>query len=435
MWIGPVGALLIAIVSLHLGCQPPKSTDAFTETSGHAHASRNMSDSPARRPIGGAAQGGSAEPIEDSVLPSRVVLAGLSPIVPRAGRSKPVVAVVGVNSGTEVTDYVVPYAILAASGAADVWSLGTRPGPIRLFPALTVEPHATVSAFDRRFPQGADVVIVPAVHDDDDPELLAWVTAQADRGATIVGICDGVWVLARAGLLAGRRGVGHWYSMGRLGKRFPETTWVRDQRFIADGRIVTTTGVTASAPVSIALVEALAGHATADSLAKALGVRSWSPSHDSDHFSLGMRHVRTAAANWLAFWRREEVGIPVQQGVDEITLALTADAYSRTYRSEARTIAAMNAPVTTKRGLIVLPDLASPELVAAASTPQPLHPTLRTSWSHVHVPVAKRNPVDYLAPLWEGPPVRALDVALDGIAQRYGPRTSAFVALQLEYTP
>ena len=375
-----------------------------------------MSDYSTHRSSGRPAPEPPAETTADTALPPGQVLAGLTSIVPRAGRTQPVIAVVGANSGTEVTDYVVPYAILSASGVADVWALGLRPGPIRMFPALTIEPQATVRAFDARFPQGADVVVVPAVHDDDDPELLSWLATQADQGATIVGICDGVWVLARAGLLAQRRGVGHWYSMDRLESRFPETTWVRDRRFVADGRIVTTTGVTASAPVSIALVEAMAGRASADSLAQALGVRSWSSDHESDHFSLSLRHVRTAAANWLAFWRRDDIGIPIEQGVDEIALALTADAYSRTYRSQARSVAAVDTPVSTRRGLRVLPDIVSP-------APRP------------HVPAANRGPVDDLVPLQDGPPVQALDVALAGIAQRYGASTSAFVAFQLEYAP
>jgi hypothetical protein len=305
-----------------------------------------------------------------------------------------------------------------------------------MFPALTIAPAATVSAFDARFPQGADVVIVPAVHDDDDPELLAWVTMQAERGATIVGICDGVWVLARAGLLSGRTGVGHWYSMSRLQKRFPATTWIRDRRFVADGPIITTTGVTASTPIALALVEAIAGRAKADSLAHALGVQSWSPHHDSALFSLDAGHVRTAVANRVAFWGHETVGVPVYEGIDDIALALTADAYSRTYRSRARSVAAANTPVTTRWGLRVLPDAAAPTLIAERLTRQHEHRASGAPGAREHtIPAEKGNPVDYLVPVREDRPVRALDDALAGITQRYGARTSAFVALQLEYAP
>lgn len=169
---------------------------------------------------------------------------------PRFGRARPVVAVVAENYYTELSDYVVPYGILSASNATDVHALATQPGTVRMFPAsLTLAPQATTDDFDRRFPEGADYVIVPAVHRDDDPKLLAWVAAQARKGATVVGVCDGVWVLARAGLLEGRNATGHWYSFDDLRKAYPKTQWLRGKRYVADGKVVTTTGVTATIPV------------------------------------------------------------------------------------------------------------------------------------------------------------------------------------------
>jgi hypothetical protein len=63
------------------------------------------------------------------------------------------VAVVGENYYTELSDYVVPYGIVAASGAAEVLALATQPGPIRMFPALRIQPQATTAEFDTRYPR------------------------------------------------------------------------------------------------------------------------------------------------------------------------------------------------------------------------------------------------------------------------------------------
>src|SRR5688572_2092597 len=105
----------------------------------------------------------------------------------RFGRERPVIAVVGFNAGTEVTDYVVPYGVLAESGAADVWALGTSDGPIQMKPALRFSPQATIRAFDTRFPDGADYVVVPNVYEgENDAGLLEWLRLQAAKGATIV---------------------------------------------------------------------------------------------------------------------------------------------------------------------------------------------------------------------------------------------------------
>lgn len=340
--------------------------------------------------------------------PSAVAAQRLPAYEPRFGRTRPVVAVVGENHYTELTDYVVPYGILADSGVAEVWALATQPGPIRMFPApLKVEPQATTAAFDSRFPEGADYVIVPAVHRDNDPTLIAWVTAQARKGATIVGVCDGVWVLARAGLLNGRKATGHWYAFQDLRKKFPQTDWQTDRRYVADGKLITTTGVTATIPVSFALVEAIAGTGRATGVAASLGgsEASLSPAHSSQRFQFAWRHKFTVAGNFLSFWAHEDVGIAVAPGVDEIALALQAEVYSATYRSTAYTVAPQPGSFKTRRGLTIIPDR-----VAGKDAPRRLLP-----------------------PLDEARPLQALDQALKGIEADYGPRTAAWVALQMEY--
>ncbi|HJV61712.1 MAG TPA: DJ-1/PfpI family protein, partial [Albitalea sp.] len=283
----------------------------------------------------------------------------------------------------------------------------TQPGPIRMFPApMNIQPQATTAAFDARFPQGADYVIVPAVHRDDDPTLVGWVAAQARKGATIVGVCDGVWVLAHAGLLEGRQATGHWYSFDDLKQKFPGTQWRRHKRYIADGRVVTTTGVTATIPISLALVEAIAGHRRAAALATELGhAPDWSSEHPSERFRFDAAQKLTVAGNFVAFWSHEDVGIPLDPGVDEIALALEAEVYSATFRSKAYTVAQRNEPVRTRRGLLIVPDRA-----AGGDAPRRMLPA----------PDATR-------------PLGALDQALKGIANDYGPRTASWVALQMEY--
>ena len=325
---------------------------------------------------------------------------------PKAGRQRPVVAVVGENTFTELTDYVVPFAVLSESAAADVVALGTQPGPIEMFPALRIQPQTTIDGFDSRFPDGADYVIVPAVHRQDEPRLLAWVRAQERKSAVVVGVCDGVWVLANAGLLHGRHATGHWYSRNDLRRKFPGTIWDTNRRYVVDGNVITTTGVAASLPVSLALVEAIAGTERARALARGLGATHWSARHDSDAFRLSAPALLTAVSNTLAFWSHETVGIPVAHGFDEIDLALTADAFSRTYRSKAVSISASEGSIRSRHGLTLVPD--------------------RISGS-------SRPPDRILGSVERGAPAQALDRSLERIAHYYGASTAAFVALQLEY--
>jgi hypothetical protein len=127
--------------------------------------------------------------------------------------------------------------------------------------------------------------------------------------------------------------------------------------------------------------------------------------HASDAFSFTRPFATTALANRLAFWTHEEMGIGLDPGMDEASLALVADAWSRTYRSDAVTYAASTHAVTTANGVRILPDLTDDQWSEhlEAST----FPNLR--------------------------PADALDEALLAIAGRYGDRTVNLVAMQLEY--
>lgn len=324
----------------------------------------------------------------------------------RFSRSQPVIAVVAYNPATEITDFVVPYGVLAESGVAEVTAVSTDEGPIQTSAGPRLGGQATLAQFDVRYPEGADYVVVPAVYEGENyAPLLAWLRQQASRGATLVGICDGVPTLANAGLLEGKRATTHWRTIDGMERKYPATRWTRNIRYVADGKIITTSGVSASIPISIALVEAIAGRAHAEALAKNLGAADWSPRHNSEQFRLTPRALLTVLANKAMFWRHEEFGIAVAPGVDEIRVALIADAYHRTRRSPTFTVSASSGSVRTRRDLTIYPD--RPEGAVAANR-------MLSLLDHV-------------------PPVQALDQALSDIARAYGTPTAAFVALTMEY--
>ncbi|MCY1338799.1 DJ-1 family protein [compost metagenome] len=320
-------------------------------------------------------------------------------------RERPVVAVIGQNEGAEVTDFVVPYGVLARSGLADVIAVAPRDGAIKLTPALSVAADASTAEFDRRFPDGADYVIVPKIEDAADPEVVAWIQEQSDKRAIIVGICAGTKTLSAAGLFAGRKATAHWYDIAKLREDNPSMTWVQDRRYVVDGNVVTTTGVSASIPISLALVEAIGGRARANELAAELGATNWDARHDSSAFYLDRTDFWVQLRNSAQIWAHEEIGIPVSDGVDEVSLALVADVYSRTRQSIAVSLAEDLATVTTRAGLRLLPDYATEE-------------------ANLDIVV---DPID------DATPLKALDIALNGIEARYDRETAAFIALQMEY--
>jgi len=158
-------------------------------------------------------------------------------------------------------------------------------------------------------------------------------------------------------------------------------------------------------PMSLTLIEAIAGRDKARAVGRDIGLADWDARHQSDAFTFTRPFALTAIGNTAAFWAHERLGIELKEGADEVSLALVADAWSQTYRSQALTFARTAGALRSRNGIRILPD------------------EVATDW-----PAARRLPE-----IGDRKPAEALDSALGGIAARYGTRTTDFVAMQLEY--
>jgi transcriptional regulator GlxA family with amidase domain len=88
-----------------------------------------------------------------------------------------------------------------------------------------------------------------------DEALIAWLRDAAKRARRVTSVCTGAFLLARAGLLDGRRATTHWASCTDLAERHPTITVEPDPIFVRDGNVATSAGVTAGMDLALALVE------------------------------------------------------------------------------------------------------------------------------------------------------------------------------------
>lgn len=283
---------------------------------------------------------------------ARRFLTGLAALAALASpaAAKPLVVLLADARGTVATDLLEPYAILAESGAVEVRVVSATKEPVRLTPGVAwAAPQMTLAELERARPDGPDVVIVPALSVVDDPARSAWLRAQMKSGAQIMSICNGAKVLAAAGLLDGREATVHWYSRSKLARRHPEVMWRADSRWVTDGPITTTAGISAAEPATLDLLRRLAGERVMRQTAARLGLREPSRSHQGDDYRLTLRGAGLVVVNRLAFWRHEDVALPLSPGVDEIAFGTALDAWSRTYRSTAWAVGAPS--VISRHGL------------------------------------------------------------------------------------
>jgi transcriptional regulator GlxA family with amidase domain len=104
-----------------------------------------------------------------------------------------------------------------------------------------------------------DTVVVPGgvgtIDAASDAELVGWLSDQAPKARRVASVCTGAALLARAGLLDGKRATTHWAHCDRLARRHPEVEVVRDPIFVRDGSVYTSAGVTAGMDLALAMVE------------------------------------------------------------------------------------------------------------------------------------------------------------------------------------
>lgn len=148
---------------------------------------------------------------------------------------------------------------------------GVEPGPLRTSAGFTLEaPHGL------RTLARAGTIIVPSWRDPSErpPEaLLAALRRAHGRGARIVGLCLGAFVLAEAGLLDGRPATTHWMWTAALAERFPAIRVRPDVLYVDDGDILTSAGTAAGLDCCLHLLRVCRGAEAANAVARRMVVQ------------------------------------------------------------------------------------------------------------------------------------------------------------------
>jgi transcriptional regulator GlxA family with amidase domain len=137
--------------------------------------------------------------------------------------------------------------------AYEVQVMGTTAGPVGGTGNLRFLPDRTIDDAD----EPIDTLLVggdPAF-DAIDPAVIAWLKRRVPSIRRYGSVCTGVFFLAAAGLLDGKRVTTHWECADKLKTEYPELIVDADQIFIRDGPLCTTAGVTAGMDLALALVE------------------------------------------------------------------------------------------------------------------------------------------------------------------------------------
>lgn len=122
-------------------------------------------------------------------------------------------------------------------------------------------------------PAPVDVLMIPGGVVDAPlacPATLAWMAAQASAASITASVCTGAFLLAAAGVIANGRVTTHWEDMADLQRAWPGLQVVGDVRWVDNGHIVSSAGISAGIDMSLHLVERLGGRTLAERTARQL---------------------------------------------------------------------------------------------------------------------------------------------------------------------
>ncbi|MFT3829014.1 MAG: DJ-1/PfpI family protein [Opitutaceae bacterium] len=147
-----------------------------------------------------------------------------------------------------------------------VLTVGERRITVRARGGLTVLPEFGFGAHPR-----PDVLLISGGVVEPElrkPAVETWLRAQAAGAQVVASVCTGAFLLAKIGLLDGLRATTHWEDIADLRAAAPRTRIEENVRWIDEGRVVTSAGISAGIDMSLHLVERLAGRELAERTAR-----------------------------------------------------------------------------------------------------------------------------------------------------------------------
>jgi putative intracellular protease/amidase/YHS domain-containing protein len=165
-----------------------------------------------------------------------------------------------VYEGVELLDFAGPGEVFSTAGsgrAYNVYLVAATTEPITSQGFASIKPRYTIADCPK-----PDILIIPGGFTQipaEDPAVVGWIRASAKEAEVVLSVCTGSFLLAKAGLLDGLDATTHHDRIAMLKKLTPKANVVEGRRFVDNGKIVTSAGVSAGIDASLHVVGRLLG--------------------------------------------------------------------------------------------------------------------------------------------------------------------------------
>lgn len=184
-------------------------------------------------------------------------------------------------SDVEVLDCCGPFEVFATSKDAagvpcfEVLTVAERLEAVRAVGGLLLQPHHALEDCP-----DADVLVVPGgagrKREMHNRAVIDWIRQRAPRAELVLSVCTGAFLLGQAGLLDGLAATTHFSAHEELEEMFPSVHVERSERFVDNGKIVTSAGIAAGIDASLHVVRRLCGEEISRATARRMEY-TWEP--------------------------------------------------------------------------------------------------------------------------------------------------------------
>ncbi len=178
------------------------------------------------------------------------------------------------QDGVEVLDFAGPMEVFAYAGF-EVFTVSKKKETITSQGILKILPDYSIQdapAFDVLATFGGNANIA-----SNDPEVIAWIQSKQATTQNYFSVCTGAFIFSKAGLLDNQTVTTFHLSIEDLKKATPKAKVVSDKRFVDNGKIITTAGISAGIDGALHFVSKIKGKDVAKSIANYMEYDKWVP--------------------------------------------------------------------------------------------------------------------------------------------------------------
>lgn len=201
-----------------------------------------------------------------------------------------------VSAGAEIVDFAGPWGVFEyvyvgtpQRNPFKLYTVAATKAPVSVSGGMTIVPNHTFA--DAPAPH---LVVIPAMLTDElAPAALDWLRAVQKGTDLTMSVCNGSFVLGMAGLLDGKRATAHHGGYGSLRAEFPKVKVIRGLRYVEDGRIATSGGLTSGIDLAMRVVERYFGREVAKKTATSLEYQGTGWMYPTSNAQFAQRPVGT----------------------------------------------------------------------------------------------------------------------------------------------